>query len=157
MADKVVVDCSLPDKKIVANVSEAAITSLVKAALAGRISTETRDTKIAEIVSYVTDVGALPDRVQVIPLTAAEETLRQADETEGLAQQAAHETEDANANTLRDRADAALAKLTAGADATKNGSLFADRTAQERGYLELLGRSDAALIRLLLRKLDSTD
>lgn len=65
--------------------------------------------------------------------------------------------ERANEATLIGRAETALTQLKQGTNAIQNGNLFADRSANERAYLVLLGQSLGALIRLQLHRFDSTD
>lgn len=93
----------------------------------------------------------------LVEMTAEEEAQHALDEAEGAADAALETAENAVEATLRTRAGGARANLVAGANAIKNGTLFADRTVNERGYLELLGRGEAALIRLELQQLEAAD
>lgn len=92
-----------------------------------------------------------------VPLTPAEVSQQTAAGEQAATDTAAAAVIAETEKTLRDRAEAALPKLVNGANAIKNGTLFVALTVNERAYLELLGRTDAALIRILLRKLDATD
>lgn len=89
---------------------------------------------------------------ELIPLTAAEETQRQADQDAAAAVATAQAALDVNDATLRDRVDQALTQL---ATAHTNwGTLTA---AQKDAALKLNVRVTLALARLQLRKLDGTD
>lgn len=151
MADRFVINCEAQ-----------AILALQRAAVSAEALGLHRDAEQARaaasnalLASGITDPEAEAERY--VPLTPAETTARTADQTAAATAQAAVDVLTGNELTLRERADVALTNLIAGANAIKNGNLFTDRTVNERGYLELLGRTDAALIRLLLRKLDGTD
>lgn len=82
-----------------------------------------------------------------VALTADEEAQRAADDAEGLASAAAELAREANDRTIRDR-------LTAALDVLENPTTWPPRTQAEK--IEALRRVNAALIRLLLRRLETT-